>query len=80
MTPSRIYDVYFHTAQRAFVVVGKRDAAMSAKQSETDKEILKRVMSEPTFEKVREAAIRENAKRKQAIRDLLRQASRPMAD
>lgn len=43
---------------------------------ETDKEILRRAMAEPTFEKVAEAMKRENEKRKQGVVDMLRSASR----
>ncbi|WP_192799610.1 hypothetical protein [Brucella intermedia] len=43
---------------------------------ETDKEILRRVMSEPTFEKVADAMKRENAKRDQGVVDMLRSAGR----
>ncbi len=43
---------------------------------ETDKEILRRVMSEPTIEKVAEAMKRENAKREQGVVDALRSAGR----
>ncbi|WP_415279255.1 hypothetical protein [Brucella sp. BZ] len=44
--------------------------------TEADKEILRRVMSEPTFEKVAEAMKRENAKREQGIIDALRSTGR----
>lgn len=43
---------------------------------ESDKEILRRVMAEPTFEKVAEAIKRENAKREQGVVDMLRSAGR----
>lgn len=43
---------------------------------ESDKEILRRVMSEPTFEKVAEAMKRENEKRKQGVVDMLHSAGR----
>jgi|GEM_PF-4425216 len=44
--------------------------------TETDKEILRRVMSEPTFEKVAEAMKRESVKREQGVVDMLRSAGR----
>lgn len=44
--------------------------------AETDKEILRRVMSEPTFEKVAEAMKRESVKREQGVVDMLRSAGR----
>lgn len=47
---------------------------MTDEIKETDKEVLRRIMSEPTFELVRQAAIRENAKRKLAIAEALRSA------
>lgn len=50
---------------------------MSGQANETDKEILKRVMSEPTFEAVKKAMLRENAKRKEEISHALSKAQSP---
>lgn len=44
------------------------------KLKESDKEILKRIMSEPTFAKIRETAIAENQKRKESAGECLRNA------
>lgn len=41
---------------------------------ESDKEVLRRVMSEPTFEKVAEAMKREKQKQEQGVVDMLRSA------
>ncbi|WP_247996620.1 hypothetical protein [Brucella tritici] len=43
---------------------------------ESDKEILRRVMAEPTFEKVAEAMKREKQKQEQGVVDMLRSAGR----
>ncbi len=40
---------------------------MTGKATETDKDVLRRIVAEPTFAKIREAAIRENAKRRENI-------------
>lgn len=48
---------------------------MSSKTKETDKDVLRRIMSEPTFEAVKEAAKRENARREREIIDTLRNAA-----
>jgi len=45
---------------------------MVGKVTETDKDVLKRVVREPTFAKIREAMIRENAKRKVDLRTLVK--------
>ncbi|MGE0231745.1 MAG: hypothetical protein AB7O39_03360 [Flavobacteriaceae bacterium] len=45
---------------------------MASKATETDKEILARVMAEPTFEKVAEAMRKANKAGEQAVIDMLK--------
>jgi len=42
---------------------------------ESDKEVLRRIMSEPTFEKVAEAARREHKRREEEIKSFLRETA-----
>ena len=48
---------------------------MVGKPTETDKDVLRRIAAEPTFAKIREAMIRENAKRREVdLSDLTQQS------
>lgn len=53
---------------------------MSSIPKETDKDVLRRIMSEPTFKDVAEAARRENARREREIIDALRNAASPKSE
>ncbi len=48
---------------------------MSGKINETDKHVLKRIMSEPTFKAIKEAAKLAHEKRKRDMADWLKNAS-----
>jgi len=53
---------------------------MTSKLTESDRQVLKKIMAEPTIEAVRRAAIAANVKRQQDVVDMLKNYTKGYAD